>query len=549
MIKNSLPMGIDSFRKLREGGCYYHDKTMLIADFLESGAEVTLITRPRRFGKTLNMDMVKEFFDIATDSGSIFEGLAIMNTTHREQMNTRPVISFSFRNCKGGLLPLVLSMKDELLREYERYQDIAKPIGKIDEIQYDQMLSCLLSGQADTAPLGKAISFLSKLVSQHYGKNPLILMDEYDTPMTSAYTEGCYDELRQFFTTLFGSALKGNPYLDKALLTGIQRIAKENIFSGLNNLVVCGVNDQAYSGYFGFHPEEAQKLLADYDMELTEGVKELYDGYRIGNQELYNPWSLLSYVNSGKLMPYWVNTSSNALIRKCVLSADSEFIGQFDELILKGSVKVVANLQTSFFEISNNGTLWGMLMNAGYITVIQELEPFTGFCEVRIPNREVRSEFQAMVAERTKLGEVILSEMFYYLIHERNLEKFTSTYQRIVLTVTSYYDAKENAYHMLMLGMCVYLNSAYEITSNLEAGFGRSDITLRAKQKGRPHIIMEFKQGENLEQLSEEALRQIEERQYFAGLSGEVLLMGIAHDKKRCEIRSKVQVLGESIQK
>lgn len=535
--KKPLPMGIESFRELRISGCYYSDKTMLIADFLESGAKVTLITRPRRFGKTLNMDMVKEFFDIDADSKPIFKGLAVMDTKHREQINTRPVISFSFRDCKGNLSSISFLIKQELLREYKQFEHVASRLSGFDASIYGNIVNCLIKGDTDMVPISNSIAYLSELVSKHYGKNPIILIDEYDTPMTSSYTEGCYEDLRQFFTALFGSALKGNSYLDKALLTGIQRIAKENIFSGLNNLVICTVNEQAYSQYFGFDDMEARRLLNSYGFDLTDSVREMYDGYRFGGHELYNPWSLLSYVNCGSLRPFWINTSSNALIRKCVLTANQEFFEQFDLLILNGSVKVTANLQTSFFELSNNENLWGMLLNAGYITVVQELDAFTGFYEVRIPNREVQSEFQAIVAQYTKSGDSRLNEMFYYLVQERNLEQFAHIYQKIVTNVTSYYDAKENAYHMLMLGMCVYLDGVYEITSNLESGLGRSDITLRAKLAGLPHIIIEFKQGENPQQLAVEALQQIKDKQYTAGLAGEIMLLGIAHNKKQCEMR------------
>lgn len=540
MNQKPLPLGIDSFRKLREGDFYYSDKSMLIADFLRSGAQVTLITRPRRFGKTLNMDMVKEFFDIDADSNAIFDGLSIMDTEYRNQMNTRPVIFLSFRDCKGDRETLVSSIKSELYREYRHFYHISNQLEDWDKKDFLTVFESLQRRDIDVLPILRAIAYLSELVSKYYKKNPIILIDEYDTPMTSAYSEGCYNELRQFFTALYGSALKGNPYLDKALLTGIQRIAKENIFSGLNNLVICTVNDKAYRQYFGFSTEEARCLLEAYGFKLTDDVRGMYDGYCFGGLEAYNPWSLLSYADSGKLIPYWVNTSSNALIRKSVLAADQDFYDQFDELILDGSVKVEVNLSTSFFELEDNATLWGLLLNAGYITTIQELDLLMGFCEVRIPNREVGREFQAIVAQHTKLGGNLLNEMFYYLIQERNLERFTKIYKKIVTTATSYYDAKENAYHMLMLGMCVYLSSIYEITSNMEAGLGRSDITLRAKQSDRPHIIIEFKQGENLEQLAKEALAQIKGKQYAAGLSGEVLLMGIAHQKKECAVQTEI---------
>ena len=509
MNQKALPLGIDGFRKLREGDYYYTDKSMLIADFLKTGAEVTLITRPRRFGKTLNMDMVREFFDIEANSKDIFSGLAIMDTSWKEAMNTTPVISLSFRDCKGDKAILIFLIKQELLREYRRFEHCAKDLAPMDQTIYNEIIGCLVKSDEEIVPISRAIAFLSQIVSEYYHKNPIILIDEYDTPMTSAYTEGFYDELRSFFTALYASALKGNPYLDKALLTGIQRIAKENIFSGLNNLVVCTVNDRAYSEYFGFNPQEAQALLESYGLELNDEVKKMYDGYRFADQEMYNPWSLINYANSRELIPSWVNTSSNTLIRQTVLKASDSFLRQFDELILNGSIKTMVNLSTSFFELQDDATLWGLLMNSGYVTVNRVLNLQARLYEIRIPNSEVGQEFQKV-------------------------------YKRIVSSCTSYFDAKENAYHMLMLGMCVYLSGTYEISSNLEAGKGRSDITLKAKEPGYPHIIMEFKQGEDLEKLSRQALEQIHEKEYYDGLAGEILLLGVAHNKKDCVIQSEM---------
>lgn len=397
MNQKPLPLGIDSFRKLREGDFYYSDKSMLIADFLRSGAQVTLITRPRRFGKTLNMDMVKEFFDIDADSNAIFDGLSIMDTEYRNQMNTRPVIFLSFRDCKGDRETLVSLIKLELLREYKRFAHIALKLTAIEKIVYDKTIDSLVKGDVDVIPVLTSIAYLSELVSKYYKINPIIIIDEYDTPIISAYLEGCFNDLRHFFTALYGAAFKGNPYMEKALLTGVQQLDKENILSGLNNSVICTVNDEAYRQYFGFDAEDAQRLLETYGLELTNDVREMYDGYCFGGMEAFNPWSLLSYADSGKLIPYWDNTSSNTLIQKSVLAADQDFFDQFNELILEGSVKVQSKLLTSFLEMEENATLWGLLLNAGYVTTMRDLDLLMEFYEVRIPNREVRQEFQSII--------------------------------------------------------------------------------------------------------------------------------------------------------
>lgn len=540
MDRKPLPIGVDSFRKLREGNYYYIDKSMMIADWLTDSAEVTLITRPRRFGKTLNMDMVKEFFDIDTDSKSIFEGLAIMDTPWKEQLNSQPVIFLSFRNCKDIKPNMMKLLKEEIRREYERFEPACRALTGSKQDEYKKIMESLMSGDVDWLPINSSIAFLTQAVSLHYNKNPLLLIDEYDTPMTSAYSEGYYEDMRSFFTAIYATALKGNTFLDKALLTGIQRIAKENIFSGLNNLKVCTVADSKYAQYFGFDETEANAIMRANGLQLDASVKEMYDGYRFGGKEVYNPWSLLNYADDGTLLPYWVNTSSNALIRKCILEADDIFMENFDELIADGYTNVSVLLDTSFFELSDNDTRWGLLLNAGYITLENRMDLLSGFCQVRIPNFEVKREFREIVAQRTQLGHSRLNKMFYYLVQEKNIPKFMRVYQEIVTTATSYYDAKENAYHMLMLGMCVYLDRDYEVTSNLEAGLGRSDITLKAKRPGLCHIVMEFKQGEELEQLAGDAVKQIKDRQYCAGLAGDILLMGIAHRKKECVIRTEI---------
>lgn len=542
MNQPPLPIGVSSFRELREGGYYYTDKTMMIGDFLERGAKVTLITRPRRFGKTLNMDMIREFLDIEKESGNLFSGLSIMNTPVKEELNSRPVLFFSFRDSKGDSAYIINLMKKELYREFRRFDCAAGALSGMDLQEYEAIMSCLLSGDENTRPVNTAIAYLCRLVAARYGRNAVVLIDEYDTPMNAAYASGCYDELRPFFAALYGSALKDNPHLDRALLTGIQRIAKENIFSGLNNLEVCTVNDKFYSECFGFNEAETTALLETYGLKLTPEVKAMYDGYRFGSREVYNPWSLLNYVKSGELMPYWLNTASNDLIRTGMEQASAGFSRDFDALILSGSVDVAADLTTSFFEMGRDETLWGLFINAGYVTILQTIDSMDGLYRIAIPNGEVRQEFKALVERHTRLNGGDLKKMFDCLVRRRDIEGFLQIYRRIVLTATSYYDNKENAYHMLMLGMCVYLNGDYEITSNLEMGTGRSDIRLKARRQGLPHILMEFKQGTDLPQLSQKALEQIKEKQYASGLSGEVLLMGIAHEIKTCEIASEIVI-------
>lgn len=535
-MRKPLPLGIDSFRELRRGNYYYVDKTQCIEEFFNQGAKVTLITRPRRFGKTLTMDMMKEFLNIEGNSRELFESLKVMQTPAAAEMNQWPVVHFSFKDCMGDLSMLVLTIKDELRREYIRHKAAVPFLEEEQKEQYQAIMRCLQSEDQDFLPIRRAIAFLSEMVFRQYQKEPIILIDEYDTPMITAYEAGCQKNLRPFFTSLYATAFKGNPFLRMALLTGIQRVAKENIFSGLNNLLVCTMEQKNYADCFGFTPEETESLLREYGLSLTDEVKAMYDGYRIGGRDVYNPWSIVNYASSGELSPYWVNTSSNSLIRSNLRRSGQEFRQKFDELILTGETAVNVDLQTAYFEQASPAALWGLFVNAGYAAFADSPTAPSPVRKLKIPNKEVLEEFKEMVTDSSGLSKSLLDEMFYYLVTCRDIAAFAKVYQQIITSVTSYYDGKENAYHMLLLGMCVYLSGRYEIRSNLETGHGRCDILLKAKNPEDSHIIIELKQGEDLSLLANQALRQIKDNQYYSGLRGDAILMGIAHDKKRTEI-------------
>lgn len=533
-----IPIGISEFREVIGENYYYVDKTKYIAEILESGTKVTLFTRPRRFGKTLNMTMLREFFDVQKDSKELFQGLAIANSEYYSEINSYPVLYFSFRNGKGAKEIVVEDIKSQLLGEYKRYYFIRETLNQFDQRDFDRMIDVLTSGQTeDFNSVVKAIYLLIQILREYYNKSVILLIDEYDTPMIEAYVNGYYEELQGAFSTLYGSALKDNPNLAKAVLTGIQRVAKENIFSGLNNLEVNTVSTKAYSQFFGLTSEETSTMLQEYELELTREVKQMYDGYRFGNEEIYNPWSILNYVKSKELRPYWINTSSNQLILDLILQKknDREFAEEFETLIEEKEVEVMVNTDTTFWEMDNPQTLWGLLLNAGYITA--ECGDFYGIEKVRIPNEEVKTEFQRIVTNYGNFADSSLARMFYYLVVQQDLEKFKKIYQNIVLRNTSYYDAKENGYHMLFLGMCIYLDSYYDIRSNIEAGHGRSDISLTSHNPEKyPNLIIEFKQGEDAKKEVQVAMEQIKTKQYMVHMKGPTLLMGVAHNKKECEI-------------
>lgn len=537
MTKESLPIGVDDFAKIRSKGYHYVDKTLMIKEFIEMQDEVALIARPRRFGKTLGMTMLREFFDITKDSKALFDGLAIMETEYAEQMNSQPVIFLTFKNCKartaGELLVLI---KKELYREYLCYEERLR--GWIKPESYEGrdfygMIDRLRSPDSSSVYLESSLYDLTQIVKQYYKIAPILLIDEYDQPIMSSYEYDYHDELGEFFSNFYGSVMKGNSALGQALITGVQRVAKESIFSQFNNPQVYTVMDKEYAPYFGLSEQETRELLNYYGLELNEEVQKMYDGYRIGGMDIYNPWSVINYAKRGILDNYWVKTSANFLVKKGIQSADPNFWDKFERLIIGESVEVWITMDTSFVERASLYSLWGLLVNAGYLTVTERIDAQTAV--IRIPNGEVMAEFQLLLAEISGVDGLDLKQMFSCLLN-KNMGGFFNLYQKIILSSTSYMDAKENAYHMLFLGMCIALKGRYQVLSNLEAGYGRSDITLKSMNAGYPSIIVEFKQGEDLVKLKAEALQQILDQKYYTGLAGEVICVGLAHDKKRCEM-------------
>ena len=543
--KKVLPIGEDDFRRIREDDGYYVDKTLMIKDFTRYKNKATLITRPRRFGKTLNMTMLRDFFDIEQESRGIFEGLAIMETDYAELMNTVPVIHLSFKNCSGkSIEELEISLAEEMRREYVRHERYLKDVDEKDKsysrfFETANMLEerpneLTRSQSVQNNLLKNSLVYLIEALYTFYKVRPIVLIDEYDNPIIEAHQEGYRKEFTSFYASFLTGALKGNPHLGQALLTGIQRVAKESIFSKINNIAVYNVLDDQYATYFGLTEAETSELLEYYDLELNENVKSYYDGYNFAGIDIYNPWSVLSYASKKKLQSYWLYTSTNLLIHEALEMADYEFHDNFEKLIKDGQVTVRVDLSASFTELPKASTLWGLFINAGYLTVIHADYQSNRFT-IRMPNEEIKTEFESLVSTYTRLSDNRLKNMLIALTAGK-MDEFLTIYQKLVLESTSFHDARENAYHMLMLGMVMHLRELYDITSNIESGHGRSDLIMKSKDVKRSHIVIEFKQGENIEKLKHEALEQIEEQKYYAGLTGDVLCIGVAHDKKRCEL-------------
>ena len=540
MMKKSIPIGRSNFKEIQEMNCYFVDKTLLIQDFLEGNSKVTLVTRPRRFGKTLNMSMLSEFFDITKDSKELFIGTKIMDSPYASQINQYPTIFISFADAKENCKSVVRFIKDQLQMEYARYSFIFENMSEYEENDYLKMKTGIKNGDNGTLEdVEKALVFLIRRLKGYYHKNVMLFIDEYDTPFIEAKVNGFYNEIKGSLTTLLRTSLKNSNDLALAMLTGIQRVAKENIFSDLNNITVCDVTSKKYSSYFGFTESETKELLEYYDLELTEEVKDMYDGYHIGNNEIYNPWSILNYIDNGELIPYWVNTSANKMIKNALNEVDSNFKMDFEKLIKNNYVETEIQLQTSFYEVSNTANLWGLFVNAGYLTIDQNIDISNNIYRIRIPNNEVRKEFISFTEYFLSINEGSLNRVKRALIQEQK-DNFIQEYKNILM-IPSYHDLKnENSYHMMMLGMSICLNDQYDILSNREEGKSRCDLIFKAKKVNQTSFVLEFKYlketpkdiQSSLEALANQAIQQIKDNHYDYELVGKVIYIGLAHHIK-----------------
>ena len=407
---------------------------------------------------------------------------------------------------------------------------------------YEKLVN-IIKAEDTEGSLTQAVTVLCQTLYMYYGKKVYLILDEYDTPFMSANAGGYYDEVRELLKGILTTSLKGNSYLEKAVLTGVQRVAKENIFSGLNNLIVCTVRDRAYEDCFGFTEKEVRELLHTHDMTFTEEVKAMYDGYRFGEAEVYNPWSVSCYVAEKRLDTYWVNTSENGIIRKALEAQGKAFKRAYERLIREGSVDVLVDFPMAWYETLDEAAVWGLLVNAGMATVEEVIDG--DYCKIRVPNLEIWKVFKELTAYHLGVNERHMEKMFYGLKHQE-LDLFVEEYQNILLELPSYYDLKdENSYHTMMLGMCAFLRKDYTVKSNRESGTGRSDICLYSKKEDYPNIILEFKYAKNekedLSELAEKAIRQSREKQYAAEMKGKVVYIGLAHYKKQVYVCSKAE--------
>ncbi|XID93163.1 AAA family ATPase [Paenibacillaceae bacterium WGS1546] len=561
-----MPIGVDDFKAIHERNLYYVDKSMLIKDILDDGAEVNLIARPRRFGKTLNLSMLRYFFEKTEENhGALFKDLEIwqQGERYRQEQGKYPVIALTMKSLKMNTWQNNYSRLCTLLAtEIERHAYVYEKNNLSINDKY--MITRILNRTADESEYGGSLELLSRLLHAYHGEKVIILVDEYDTLLNEAYIHGFYDEAVNFLRLLLGEAFKNNIHLRKGVMTGIFRVAKESVFSGLNNLKVSTIVQDDYKEYFGFTEIEVQKVLADFD--LTEQVAEVtkwYNGYRFGEEHpltIYNPWSIIQYADQRKLGSYWVNTSDNLIVRKLVTEGNGEIQQQVADLLKRQAIGPLRIDDTIVYrEVDRSPeTIWSFLLMSGYLKMVRTERRLEGmlrglFGTLMIPNEEVYDFFAEMLSSwfsdtvkggsATKLLEALMLG---------DIVTFNAMLQETVLHTFSYHDVSddrsESFYHAFVLGLLVYLDKKYEVRSNRESGYGRHDVMIipREADKGLKGIVLEFKkanalQRESLEEALDAALQQIEEKQYEAELRTrgiqDIVKIGIAFKGKQVKVR------------
>ena len=527
-----IGIGTSDFKKMRVNDYYYIDKTMYIKDIIDNKSEIALVTRPRRFGKTLNMSMLRYYFDIKQkDSKELFKGLKILEQEEKytSKLGYYPVIYLTLKDVQDrNYENMLLDMKTAMLNMYKEHRYLLDS----DKIYPEEKarITDILYAREDENILKNSVRDLSEYLNRYYERPVILLVDEYDVPLQNAYVEGYYEEAVKFFKTFYGVTFKDNPYLEKTVLTGVSRVAKESIFSGANNFDVYTVLDNEFADDFGITEEEMDKVIKDFNVqEEKEEIKKWYDGYTIGNVEgIYNPWSIINYLNKKQLMPYWVNTSSNDLI-KLVLKNSTTIKEKMERLLKDEEIEVPINLETVIVGIENNeDNIWGLMLGTGYLKVVETVDVSEGIYKVKLPNYEIKLLFQQIINEWFK-NKVIGNDLKSILkdLITLNLKEYEKKFDILVREMFSYMDVGENTaenfYHAFVLGMLVGLKDTYYVNSNRESGIGRYDIMLEPKDKNGNSFIMEFKVLEDKEEKTIEdtiknAKKQIEEKGYESNL-------------------------------
>ncbi|WP_293960307.1 AAA family ATPase [uncultured Fusobacterium sp.] len=536
-----IPIGVEDFKKIIEENYYYVDKTNLIEKIVKDGAEVKLFTRPRRFGKTLNMSTLKYFFDIKEreKNRELFKGLYIENSPVFSEQGKYPVIFISMKEIKGITWEeMQISLKKVFSNLYEEYKFLRESLDERNIEIFDEIWRRKDTDYSDS------LNFLNKLLGEYYKKDVVILIDEYDAPLINAYEYGYYNEALLFFKGLYGSVLKTNQYLKMGVLTGIVRVAQAGIFSDLNNLKVNTVLNKSYEEHFGLLENEVEKMLHDYNIEYKlEDVKTWYNGYRFGDIYVYNPWSILNYIDNKELRAYWVNTSSNVVIKEMLKNSDSRAFKTLEDLFMKKDVPVTISNNIALGKHLSPSEIWELLLFSGYLTIKDKIDEDEYI--VRIPNQEISSFFKKTFLT-ILFGELQTVKDVKYALFNKDMRELKRVIEQLVLHGVSFYDTDEryeNNYQMLLSGFFYALEGIYLVYPNRESGDGRPDLILEPLDKKNPAYIFELKKGKtkNIEKEAEKALEQIDENRYDSVLARkgfkEIIKIGIVFDKKKVEFK------------
>ena len=541
-----LAIGLSDFKHLIEEDFYYFDKTKFIEEIIEDGSQVKLFARPRRFGKTLNMSMLKYFFDIKNreENKEIFKDLYIEKTEAFKEQGQYPVIFLSLKDLKALTWEqMEKAIKSAISRLFSEYKYLLNDLDKFDTLTFEN----ILLKNTELEDLKEALKFLTRILYEKYNKKVVVLIDEYDSPLVSAYINGYYEKAKDFFKTFYSTVLKDNSYLQMGVLTGIIRVIKAGIFSDLNNLRTYTILSDVYTDSYGLTEEEVEKSLKYYGIEQEiSNVKDWYDGYKFGDSEVYNPWSILNFLQYKELRAYWVDTSGNDLIKDVLKKITKNTIEALERLFNGEGLKQNISGTSDLSKLLSEEELWELMLFSGYLTVEEKIDQDNYV--LRLPNKEVRTLYRKTFFEKY-FGRG--SKLLYLMeaLTENRIDEYEERLQEILLTSVSYNDTKkgnEAFYHGLIMGMGLYLEGEYITKSNIESGLGRYDFVIEPKNKAKRAYIMEFKSTDNIEKLEEvskEALEQIENKKYDVSLKQngvkDITYMGIAFCGKQIKISYK----------
>lgn len=563
-MKKALPIGVDNFEEVIAEGYCYVDKTMLIKELLDLKGKVNLFTRPRRFGKTLNLSMLRYFFEDTEDKEKnarnrrLFHGLKIMEAGEEyvRQMGMYPVINLNLKSAKQpSFSSAYAKIRQEIAEEFKRHYYVLESDSVDPEDK--NLFQKIASGEGDYDHYSGALKFLSKCLCQATGKKTVILMDEYDVPLENAYFKGFYEDMVDFIRSLFESALKTNDYLQFAVITGCLRISRESIFTGLNHLRIISVLDERYSEHFGFTEPEVLQMMTDYGVERRFGtMKEWYDGYVFGNTEVYNPWSVINYLydlcaNVDSFpRPYWINTSSNNIVKDMIRRADRETKGQIETLLGGGTLDMQVHEEVTYEDMRGKGeNLWNFLYFTGYLTKeeIYFKDKYI-MLKVRIPNTEITTIYENTIMDwmNERIGKEDFRD-FYNAMEQGDAAKMAEILSGQLFSTISFYDSAENFYHGFLAGI-LSQSEKYLVKSNREAGGGRADIMVKSPSLRGRAFVLEVKISDSINELeadAERALEQVYEKKYMDELYAEgykkVGCYGISFYRKDCEVRYGIQ--------